>query len=261
MLPVLRCAATRVAIAVAFLTPLVAICGEKQIRIDCTGYANGVKLFSYPSFSTQCTRIPCQDAILLGRVKREGTSWANVRTKDGVQGFVNSAFIAPRDAVKEIPCRVTFAIVTGQQPVSGWSRDQADWWITEGRKRYKGVCLASGVDSARYAVVWGSRDTTYEYERRVPVTEQTTTVGSASTPSGNVGYSEVSTTTKMRTKREQATITFVSVAVYRVTGEDWIKASPIYTSNQRTKWIWSKPTKDALIDALLFLSSQGSLPE
>lgn len=153
---------------------------------------------------------------------------------------------------KETPA-CTVRILLENQDWNGVSRsrepmspDQTKWWLEDGQKKFKNFCFVSSAKSYDYRIVWKDTDTLQT--RYVPTT--TTTSGEVTSGNRTGTYSETSTTDNGREVTYRTT--YVQVRLFKSDAE--AESAPLFNELHKGRWIWSKPDRAALENALKALS-------
>jgi len=147
------------------------------------------------------------------------------------------------------------------------SEHQEKWWFEDGRRRFPDLCIVEEQISPDYVVVWYELWEKTQEEitvSRREVTEHSGTIslntwnyGKDSTYSRTTGtYRGRSTTTRQEKEKVEYYTWTVHATVHKAvqSGEGTQIGSSIYTARHIGRWLWSKPDKDAMIEAINFLS-------
>ena len=126
------------------------------------------------------------------------------------------------------------------------STTQVKWLWKAGVKKYPTVCLSG--KKATYLLVWSSQTITSTYQtlERVYSSSQITL------DNGTTGTAESYDTPVVTTGTRNTEVTHMFVYSYK---DGKLSRMPIARFDHQGRWLWSKPTKDDLEDALRFLSS------
>jgi len=134
------------------------------------------------------------------------------------------------------------------------SPNQTDWWLKEGQNKFPGVCVTTEKNEADYLIAWTATESADKYIYTVPKTETTN-----STVVGDIFLSGTSTKTTYETKQGVWPVVYVNAFVHRMTkdGSDkpYVK-TPLFVSQYKGQWKWSKPNKDAFEKSLKFIQKQ-----
>jgi len=144
------------------------------------------------------------------------------------------------------------------------SAQQLKWWLKDGQKKFKDVCLVSRPDEADYFFFWAEKWQNHQAEIITPKTTTTEHSGTVTTTSTNGSmttgtyHGTSSTTTNETTTYDYAT-QYVSAYVYKVEtieGKRQLRSIPVFRANHKGQLRWSKPDKDVLVDAVKYLARQ-----
>jgi hypothetical protein len=146
-----------------------------------------------------------------------------------------------------------------------FSATQMQWWTKDGQKKFKNVCLVSRLEDADYVFMWAEQWRDYNQQITVPkttTTQHTGTVDTTSTTGASTSgtYRGTSTTTTYEKESYEYAVQRVMAYLYNteiVDGTRKIVMIPIFSSDHKGQWRWSKPDKDAFIDALKFIAKQA----
>lgn len=179
--------------------------------------------------------------------------------------------VQAQDAKNE-GCRAHVLVMDRSAFRASLSADQLKWWLEEGQKKFKGVCLATSLETADYVVFWAEKSENYTYEYNVPKTETTqhtgtvngTSTGTSSTGTSNTvytsgTYSGTSTKTTYEKEQTEVTIRYVVATVHKtglMGGQKEIAELPVFVSEHKGQWRWSKPDKDALVKSLRYIARE-----
>ena len=151
---------------------------------------------------------------------------------------------------KEAPaCTVRIALINQNwhdhaQTRELMSPDQMKWWLEDGQKKFKNFCFVPVSKPHDYRIVWTDTETTFA--GYAPST--TTTTGEASVGNKTVTYSETSVSDTG--KKVEYKTWWVQVQLFKSEAD----AAPLFNELHKGKWIWSKPDRQALENALKALS-------
>lgn len=156
-------------------------------------------------------------------------------------------------------------------PVQGggtqWNRvtkNMQKWWDKEGKRKFPKFCYISEPWAADYVILWSDFNHAVPYSYSVPSPQTSYVTGTTSGwVSGQYVYGQYSgtvTTTEMRTYQGSWRVWNFLLAVRPVqrgsgTSGEYL-GTPLFWSDHKGRWRWSKPDKDSLIDALNFIKSQ-----
>ncbi len=122
------------------------------------------------------------------------------------------------------------------------SPDQMKWWLEDGQKKFKYFCFVSASKPHDYRMVWTDTDT---YQKGyIPTT--TTTTGTVTAGNKTGTYSETSTANNGREVTYRTT--YVQIRLFKADSEP--ESEPLFNELHKGKWIWSKPDRAALENAL-----------
>jgi hypothetical protein len=148
------------------------------------------------------------------------------------------------------------------------STAQVKWWLGDGQKKFKGVCLALKVEDADYVLIWSQRWQTNKSEISMPVTttsQQTGTVtvtsinGAGVTNTSGTYRGTTTTTTTYENTPYEYTVQYVAASLHRteeIAGRKQVSPLPVFMSNHKGYWRKAKPDKDVLADAMKFIAQQ-----
>lgn len=145
-----------------------------------------------------------------------------------------------------------------------FSPAQMKWWLNEGQKKFKNVCLALRIEDADYVFLWAQQWRDHNQQIVVPKTTTTQHSGTVNTSSTNGTstsgtYQGTSSTTTYENESYEYTEQRATAYLYKTEGVDekrQVMEIPIFTSNHKGYWSRSKPDKDVLVDALKYISKQ-----
>jgi len=124
--------------------------------------------------------------------------------------------------------------------------DQTKWWLEDGQKKFKNFCFVSASQPYDYRIVWADSET--HQAGFIPTT--TTTEGTVTSGNKTGSYSETSTTNNGR----EVTYVTTYVQIRLLKADAQVGCAPLFNELHKGKWIWSKPDRAALENALKALS-------
>jgi hypothetical protein len=147
------------------------------------------------------------------------------------------------------------------------STAQVKWWLNEGQKKFKGVCLALKVEDADYVLIWSQRWQTNKSEISMPVTTTSqqsgnvtvTSINGAGVTNTSGTYRGTTTTTTYENTPYEYTVQYVAATLHRteeVGGRKQVAQIPVFISDHKGYWNHAKPDKDILVDSVKFIAQQ-----
>ncbi len=179
-----------------------------------------------------------------------------------------------QDAASKSPCRQYYGILWWDEKIGFMpylDKEQKEWWQKKGSKKYHSECLDA--EKATYWIVWGTQIQTVKIDvpqlrSAITTTQVPAVVGTPAMQGGRqispapVGTARATSTTVWAEHRsETRNYKYACVFVFATDGKpvsqggQLITRPPAFFSEHVGKWRWSKPTKDALEDALKFIST------
>lgn len=175
-------------------------------------------------------------------------------------------------------CKHYFGVLWQDEKIPGGfmprlSKEQEEWWQKKGSKKYRSACL--DLEKATYWIVWSTQIQTVEVDvprvrSAITTTQVPAIVGTPAMQGGRsispapVGTATATSTTvwtehRTETRNYERASLFVFATDGKPVGQGGqLVTSPAFFSGHVGKWVWSKPTKDALEDALKFITTRPS---
>lgn len=126
------------------------------------------------------------------------------------------------------------------------SPDQTKWWLEDGRKKFKNFCFVSSNQPYDYRILWADSES-----YRDGFLPTTTTTNGTVNAGGNTGtYSQTSTTANGQ--KVTYVTTYIQVRLFKADASP--ESAPLFDELHKGKWIWSKPDRQALENALKALN-------
>jgi hypothetical protein len=122
------------------------------------------------------------------------------------------------------------------------SPDQTKWWLEDGQKKFKNFCFVSASKPYDYRLVWTDTNTF----RTVFVPTTTTTNGTVEAGGRTGTYSETSTSSNGRQATRRTS--YVQIQLFKADAE--ADSTPLFNQLHKGDWVWSKPDRQALENAL-----------
>ena len=125
------------------------------------------------------------------------------------------------------------------------SPDQTKWWLEDGQKKFKNFCFVSASQPYDYRLVWAYS----ESSRTGYLPGATTTNGTVTVGDKTGTYSETSTG-----PGREVTLVTAYVKIQLFEAQSTPDSQPLFAELDKGRWIWSKPDRAALENALKALS-------
>ncbi|HYX30887.1 MAG TPA: hypothetical protein VE863_20280 [Pyrinomonadaceae bacterium] len=182
-------------------------------------------------------------------------------------------FLAATLAYSQEQCRTRVFVINyawdnpQAQVLSRLSNEQLNWWLKEGKKDFKNICITTDPKVADYIFSWTEKWQDVKTEITVPkttVSQQSGTVNGTSVGTGGVvtttgTYHGTTTTTTNENIPYQYSVEYVGGYLYKietVEGKRHVSETPVFLSQHKGQMRWSKPEKDVFVDALKHIKKE-----
>ncbi len=181
-------------------------------------------------------------------------------------------------AASKSACKQYFGVLWQNDKIPGGymprlSKEQEEWWQKKGAKKYRSACL--DFEKATFWIVWTTEIQKVKVHvpkvhSAITTTRVPAVVGTPAMSGGRqispvpVGTATITSTTVWTEHRtETRSYVHASLFVFATDGKPVLEGGqlitpPVFYSEHIRRWRWNKPTKDALKDAIKFITSRES---